>query len=71
MEGCYWIYIPDRMARRDCDKEIFYLKPSLVRDLPETEMLTPFLGKPCPCCGKPIMINENSYDLLNLETNNS
>lgn len=64
MEGCYWIYIPHKMARRDCDKEIFYLKPALVKDIPDDQALSPFIGTPCPCCGKPVMITEHSYDLL-------
>lgn len=64
MEGCYWIYIPDEMARRDCDKQTFYLKKADISGLPPTEMLSPYVGKPCPCCGKPIMIDTNSYNLV-------
>lgn len=64
MDGCYWIYIPDKMARRECDKSIFYLPPHRIKDLSPYEMLEPFKGEPCPCCGKPILVKETSYDLL-------
>lgn len=64
MEGCYWIYIPDKMARRDCDKSIFYLPPHRIKGLEPEEMLEPFVGERCPNCGKTIIIKENSYDLI-------
>lgn len=66
MEGCYWIAIPDalpdKMARRDCDggMENLYLSKQLENE----ECLMPYIGKPCPCCGRPIMVNEHSYDLM-------
>jgi hypothetical protein len=59
---CYWIAIPGRMARVDCKKETIYLPKS--RDLPETMMLDPYIQNPCPCCGKPVLIDSHSYDLV-------
>lgn len=64
MEGCYWIYIPHEMARRDCDKQMFYLKKEKIANLPENEMLNPYAEDICPCCGQKIVIDEHSYDLL-------
>lgn len=62
MSGCYWIAIPGRMARKDCDREMLYLNKSM--SLPENDMLSPYVGEACPCCGKPIVVDEHSYDLI-------
>lgn len=62
MEGCYWIALPDKMARRDCDKEIFCLSKSY--SLKDKVELAPYVGHPCPCCGKPVMVDEHSYELI-------
>lgn len=62
MEGCYWIAIPGGMARTNCNKEMLYLNKSI--KLPEEEMLTPYIGEKCPCCGNDIYIDEHSYDLV-------
>lgn len=64
MDGndCYWIAIPGRMARPDCLKEMVYLPES--RDLPENDILKPYVGKTCPYCGRKIYIDEQSYELV-------
>lgn len=63
MEGCYWIALPDQMARRDCDKEIFYLSRERINGFGK-ETLIPYAGTKCPKCGKPIIFDEHSYDLI-------
>ena len=63
-DGCYWIYISKEMARRDCDRHIFYLKKDMIGNLPENKMLQPYVGTLCPMCGRKIFIDEHSYDLL-------
>ena len=66
MEHCYWIAVPGRMARIDCSKEMIYLPDS--RDLPITRILDPYILKPCPCCGKPVLVDDKSYDLVKDES---
>lgn len=64
-DTCYWIAVPGRMARRDCDHEFVQLYKS--RGLPETDILKPYVGTTCPNCGKQIMIDEQSYKLVTFE----
>jgi len=63
---CYWIAVPGRMARTDCTGDFLYLPNS--RGLPDEEILTPYVGTVCPKCGKPIYIDENSYNLVKNES---
>lgn len=62
LDYCYWIAIPGRMARLDCDKDMIYLPKSM--DLPESMMLNPYINEPCPHCGKKVMVDNRSYDLI-------
>lgn len=63
MEGtCYWIAIPGHMYRRDCDHQVGYLYKTMV--MPEKEGLKPYIGTICPNCGKKIVADEHSYDLI-------
>jgi DNA-directed RNA polymerase subunit RPC12/RpoP len=62
LDYCYWIAVPGRMARIDCNHEMINLPKS--RDLPESMILDPYIHEPCPYCGKRVMIDAHSYDLI-------
>lgn len=32
--------------------------------MPENEGLAPYIGTPCPNCGKKVVIDEHSYELV-------
>lgn len=59
---CYWIALPNHMARRDCDKSSFMLYKTMMA--PDSEILEPYIGTKCPYCGKEVVIDERSYDLV-------
>lgn len=60
--GCYWIALPGHMYRRDCDRKSGYCYETMLA--PETESLNYMIGKACPNCGKPVYLDEHSYDLV-------
>lgn len=61
-DKCYWIAIPGRMARTDCTGDFLYLPNS--RELPEEEILAPYVGTVCPKCGRIVDIKDNAYELI-------
>lgn len=61
-DKCYWIAVPGRMARTSCSGDFLYLP--LSRGLEEAHILTPYVGKTCPKCGRIIDIKENAYELI-------
>ena len=65
-DKCYWIAIPGRVGRANCCGKYEYLSESMYD--PENESLAKYVGKPCPFCGKPIVIDEHSYSLLETDS---